>query len=194
MSSDELSVLVERLHDPREDVRERSVDQITELKPDGAFDIILPLLQDASAEVRGTVASSLGELGDPRAIPLLIAASENDPNEDVREQALFSLGSFESPEIMRRLLSEISKPKDSRRPRQIVARQLAKYPNRESVDGLVELLSDADPYVRIFAADSLHGNNQERLRPVWSATLQDETPYVRAVAQQALSELNGDRS
>jgi HEAT repeat protein len=170
-------------------VREAALDRIGTAGPPRAFEIIAPLLNDPSGEVRGTAAANIGEIGDERAVPLLIDMARADPDEDVRSDALFSLDAFQSEPILRCLIDEVHRPKRSRRPRQIVARQLGKYSADDAVDALVELLADDDVHVRNFAVDSLHAQNRPRLRQVWRAAQDDDSPYVRSVAAAALADL-----
>jgi HEAT repeat protein len=183
---------IKSLRHPDADVRERAVEHITEIKPQNAFELVLPMLSDPDPEVRGTAASSLADLQDERAIEPLINASRDDSDQDVREHALFSLGVFSHPAIRARLVDEVAQPKKSRRPRQIVARQLANYDHTDAVRALTELLEDDDVHVRNFAVDSLLEHNHERLRQTWERALHDDSPYVRDIARKALEKLSGE--
>jgi hypothetical protein len=51
------------------------------------------------------------------------------------------------------------------------------------------LLQDEDVYVRIFAADSLLELNRNRLYQVWEQALNDESTYVREIANKAITNL-----
>lgn len=152
---DKLGQAILDLDRPRGDIRELALDRIGTLKPEGAFEIIQPFLADSDPEVRGTAACNLGDIKDPRAIKPLFESARNDPEEDVRFEALSALENYWDYDILKCLIDEVYRQKKSRRPRQIVARQLSKYDCKKSIDALVHLLEDEDVYVRIFTVDSL---------------------------------------
>ncbi len=187
---DELQTALKELHNQNPDIRELALDKIGTLKPDNAFEIIFPFLADINPEVRGTGACNLGEINDSRSILYLIDLARKDPEEKVRSEALSALENYEDPEILACLIDEVYQDKKSRRPRQIVAQQLQKYDEERSVDTLSYLLlEDEDVYVRIFAADSLLKLNRTRLYQVWKQAMEDESTYVKEVANKAIANL-----
>jgi HEAT repeat protein len=187
---EQLSRMERDLHHPSADVREAAVDDVCALRPAGAFEMIVDRLFDPDEEVRGTAASSLGLLGDPRAVPHLVGVVDNDHSEHVRDEALRSLAEFHDPSILRVLVREVSREKRSRPPRQDVALQLRNYDSDEAVAALVELLSDDDVFVRDDAVESLYILNRPALRDVWIRASRDASPDVRRVAEQALRDLD----
>lgn len=187
---DKLQTAISDLENSNPDIRELALDKIGTIKPDNAFEIIVPFLSDSEPEVRGTAACNLGDIGDSRSVPYLIELARKDPVEKVRSEALSALENYRDPEILKCLIDEVDREKKSRRPRQIVAQQLQYYNNEESVDALIILLlQDDDVYVRIFAADSLLELNRPRLREVWEQALEDESTYVIEIANKALANL-----
>lgn len=187
---DELQTALKELHNPNPDIRELALDKIGTLKPDNAFEIVFPFLADINPEVRGTAACNLGDIYDSRSILYLIDLAKKDPEEKVRSEALSALENYEEPEILACLIDEVNRDKKSRRPRQIVAQQLQNYDEQRSVDTLSYLLlEDEDVYVRIFAADSLFKLNRTRLYQVWKQAMEDESTYVKEVANKAIANL-----
>ena len=187
---DELHTALTELQNSNAEIRELALDKIGTLKPNNAFEIILPFINDADPELRGTAACNLGDISDSKSIPYLIRLAETDLSEKVRSEALSALGNFKSDAILNCLLNEVYREKKSRRPRQIVAKQLQHYDNNRSVDALILLLlEDDDVYVRIFAADSLFALNSHKLGPVWKQALEDESTYIIEVAEKALRNL-----
>lgn len=93
--------LVSALSDPAENVRWFAVEGLRKL---GATDVVPRLsdvlLQDESARVREITASTLGELGQPTAIPALRKALE-DGNERVRAKAAAALQTLADDELER---------------------------------------------------------------------------------------------
>jgi HEAT repeat protein len=156
----------------------------------GAFEALLPFLEDANAEIRGTAACNLGEIDDLRCVDHLVRIIENDVAEHVRSEALSALDGFRSNQILECLIREVHRPKISRRPRQIVAQQLRHYSDDRVLDALSTLrTADDDVYVRIFAADSLVLLNQTRLLSIWQQALNDESTYVVKIAKLAIERL-----
>ncbi|WP_127084615.1 HEAT repeat domain-containing protein [Dulcicalothrix desertica] len=187
---DELQIALTDLQNPNTEIKELALDKIGTLKPDNAFDIILPFLNDVDPEVRGTAACNLGYINDSKSIPYLIKLAETDSEEKVRSGALSALGNYKSDEVLRCLLNEVYREKKSRGPRQIVAKQLQNYNNSKSLDTLTFLLlEDEDVYVRIFAADSLFVLNRSGLQSVWKQALEDNCTYVTEVAEKAINNL-----
>ncbi|MBF2064576.1 MAG: HEAT repeat domain-containing protein [Calothrix sp. C42_A2020_038] len=186
---DELQTALANLQHSNPNIRESALDKIGTLKPDNAFEIILPFLWDTDPEVRATAACNLGEIDDSRSVVHLIDLAENDPEEKVRSEALSALDNFRATEILMCLINEVHRVKKSRRPRQIVAQQLQHYNDERSVDALILLLEDEDVYVRIFAVDSLFLLNRSRLLNVWKTALDDESTYVIEVAHKAIQYL-----
>lgn len=174
------------------DVREQALDMLGSHKSDNAYDIIMRFIKDNDEGVRGTAAFNLGEISDTRAIPSLIDVVHNDPSEKVRSEALAALENFHSELILELLLEEAYRSKKSRRPRQIIARQLKEYDTEASVDALIHLIDEeeeGDVYVRIFAIDSLLELNRPRLQPIWSRLQKDEHQYIAEIATKGLISL-----
>jgi HEAT repeat protein len=187
---DRLLTALAQLQNPNIDIRESALDKIGTLKPDNAFEIILPFLADSNEEIRATAACNLGEIDDNRSIAYLIDLAQNDADEKVRAEALAALDNFRSIEILMCLINEVHRPKRSRRPRQIVAQQLQHYDDERSVDVLsLLLLEDEDIYVRIFAADALNLLNRSRLLQIWKQALNDESTYIIEIANRAIEYL-----
>lgn len=187
---DQLLTALAQLQNPNIDIRESALDKIGTLKPDNAFEIILPFLADSNEEIRATAACNLGEIDDNRSIAYLIDLAQNDADEKVRAEALAALDNFRSIEILMCLINEVHRPKRSRRPRQIVAQQLQHYDDERSVDVLsLLLLEDEDIYVRIFAADALNLLNRSRLLQIWKQALNDESTYIIEIANRAIEYL-----
>ncbi len=186
--------ILQNLQSPDPDTREFALDALGSTKPDNAFLLVLPFLFDPEPTVRESAMVNLGELGDERAIPYLLNSAYHETNEGVRMYAIEALSPYHSPDILRFLLTEACRKSSMRPIRQSLARQLANYPTEEAVDALIPMLKDTDPYVRIFAADSLVILNRARLDPVWVDTLLHSDyyhSYIVHVATQALAALRG---
>ena len=121
----------------------------------GLFDTLVTYTGHADPEIRSTAAYGLGEIEDDRAISPLIKLVDEDVDERVRDQALRALDSYRDPRILDCLIREVARVKRSRPPRQVVARQLRRYPSERAVLALTALLDDPDEFVKSDAAESL---------------------------------------
>jgi HEAT repeat protein len=187
---DKLQTAIANLQTSNPDIQELALDKIGALKPDNALEIILPFLSDPNPELRVAAACNLGEISDSRAVSHLIEVSRKDPEEEVRGEALAALENYRDPEILKCVVDEVYREKQSRRPRQVAAQQLQHYNNEQSVEALIILLlEDEDVYVRIFAADSLWALNRPRLYEVWKEALEDYSTYIIEIANKALQDL-----
>jgi HEAT repeat protein len=211
---DPLNTALAELEHSDRDIRERALDTIGTLNPQNAFEIIAPFLSDPDPAIRETAACNLGDIQDDRSIPVLINLAENDAIETVRAEALQALANYQSPEILQCLIDEINRKKQSRRPRQIIARQLQHYINPQSLEALAYLLlNDDDVHVRIASADSLsviqesilglshhmisdetsiHGNL--KFHTIWQRVIEveNESTYIINLANEAQSKLIRD--
>lgn len=98
--------LIAALQDEFLAVRTLAADTLLGLKAKEAVPALMEVLQrDAATEMRRLAAWTLGELGDPQAIPILLAAL-NNPKEDsgVRWRAARSLGLLRAAEAVPSLL------------------------------------------------------------------------------------------
>ncbi|KDN18772.1 HEAT repeat domain-containing protein [Amycolatopsis rifamycinica] len=136
-------------------LREDRLDQAIEEAGPGLFDLLSASAGDPDAEVRETAAYGLGEIGDARAIPLLVGLVEHDPAESVVVHALKSLESYRDPRIHRTLLREADRARHTRSPRWYAAKQLRWYDSPDSVDALIRLLASEDALVQQAAEESL---------------------------------------
>ena len=186
----ELQTAISDLQSNNSEIKELALDKIGTLKPDNALELIVPFLFDNNPQIRETAACNLGDINYSRSVPYLIDLVKKDPEESVRSEALSALESYEEPEILNCLIDEVHREKKSRRPRQIVAKQLQRYDNEQSIDALIILLlQDEDVYVGIFAADSLLELNRPRLYEIWKKALNDESTYIREIANKAITYL-----
>jgi len=84
----ELQTAIAELQNSSPDIRELALDKIGTLKPENAFEIIVPFLSDTDPEVRGAAACNLGDIEDIRAVTHLIKLARQDSEEKVRSEAL----------------------------------------------------------------------------------------------------------
>ncbi|AFZ24520.1 HEAT repeat-containing protein [Cylindrospermum stagnale PCC 7417] len=187
--SEEMATILKDLKDPNPRARIKALDTIGTMKPSNAIDLITPYLSDNHVRVRVASVWNLGDIRNINAIPHIIKAAKQDPSEEVRGVALAALENYQSPEILDCLVAEVYREKQSRRPRQEVAKQLQHYDFEEAVNALIILLHDEDVFVRDDAAESLLQLNRPRLVDVWKKSLEDLSDDVRNIAVTALTNL-----
>lgn len=175
------------------EIIERALDDLGDLKPDNALELTLPFLKHRSKEVRETAVCTLGDIKNEKAIPYIIERTK-DVEESVKKHALKSLEEYNSPEILKILLSEVYEEKRSRGPRQVIAEQLRNYPCRESQEALMYLiLNDNDYFVFIPAIDSLYSMNDTSLLDTWKEIDSIYShDYVNSVARQAIRDIENE--
>ena len=140
-------------------------------------------------KVREEAAATLGELGDPEALPALVESLETDSAIEVRESALVSLQRLGLEELVWLLLNH-----DDPRIRAAAARGLNALRDARALDPLLQALSsDDDPGVREEAARALASVGKDRAEEglLLAATV-DESASVRAAAVETLGKLRTD--
>ena len=135
---------------------------------------------------RGSALRLLGDLGDPRAIPIL-ARGLHDRQPSIRAAAAASLGKLNLPESVSALLPVLSE----RMPavRSVAAVSLGKLKAEEAISPLTEALQDPNPGVRAAAVAGLLRLNSP-YRVVASTVrelVQSKNPGLRSSAAKALS-------
>ena len=201
------------IDDPAWDVRRSVVEALGNLQKGPATEALITRLKDPDTDVRESAALALGRTHDPSAIRPLILAIK-DPETIVRSAAALALRRLDPqwhqsaaaqeavPELRAALKNKEYWVRQSAAEvlAQIGAKQL--YANSESgvtnpaqhkrlatVEILAETLDDADPDLRLAAAEALGRVGDSRAREALSRALEDLEATVRAAAGRALATL-----
>jgi HEAT repeat protein len=123
-----------------------------EVRAQRAFPALVRGLDDREDEVRAKSATALGRLGDPRAVSHLLDHMLSDPAPFVRTRIACTLGQFDGPEVIDRLVRALGDPAWWVRMRGVEA--------LEQIGGAAEgpllvALDDPDPEIRSRAAVAL---------------------------------------
>lgn len=179
------------LKGPDDALRVKAMDRLGETRPDGALEILVPWLTHPNRDVRLSAVFNLGEIRDPRAIEPLLDIARNDPDKDMRDEAIRAMDAWRDNRILQGLLREVERPDRSRVVLRSVAQQLRHYDRPEAIDALFHLLGDDELHVQDAAAESLLELNRPSFRPAWKRALGVESELVRLAARRALDELEG---
>ena len=123
-----------------------------ELKAPRAFGTLARALEDPDDEVRGKAASSLGMVGDRRAVARLLDRLMADPAPFVRARIAAALGRFDAPEVVDRLVRGLGDRAWWVRMRSVEALEQIGAP---AEGALLAALEDTDPEIRLRAAMGL---------------------------------------
>jgi HEAT repeat protein len=138
------------------------------------------LANGSTSEERRTAAQMLGELGDPKALPLLQEVLDRDADVLLRRSAAGALRRMESPDTIPMLDTLLANQADDRFVRMSAAMGLARLGQPQGVNGLMQIFDEAnaDGRGRDMAFRALNALNDER-----------SLPFMRQVASSN-SELN----
>ena len=115
------------------------LDPLRPVQPE-VFEALAGRLQDEEDGIRELAAEALGALRAASQVGPLATAAANDPDDDVRREAVRALGAISTDEAGARLLSLLDSPDL----REHVVRALGRFAYRPSVAALIEVY-DADP-------------------------------------------------
>lgn len=125
------------------------------------------LASGSSTEERRTAARLLGEMQDPRALPLLQDVLDRDGDVLLRRSAAGALRRLESPDTIPVLNTLLANPTDDRFVRMSAAYGLAQMGQPQGVNGLMQIFDEAnaDGRGRDMAFRALNSLNDERSLP-----------------------------
>ena len=164
-----------------------AIEALVAARPAGASAAIAKALTDPAPPSRISAAGALADLGAVDAIPALKAAL-SDENPAVRYMVRVALARLGDPDGGTALQELAASPVSEFR---LLAARLAaaKDPQSSWPATVVPMLQDADPLVRLHAADLLlqYGRTAEA-QPAVDAALADPSPFVRSQAARLLRE------
>ncbi len=135
---------------------------------------LIELFEDPSypdPEIRAVMASAMGQLGDPQAVPALIRGL-GEPSEErlnIRGACAWALGALKAPEAVSALSALLEDPSPSLRKRAAFA--LGSIGDREALRVLRQALEDASPPVRWTAAVWMGKGGESLCAPVLASFL-----------------------
>ena len=155
-------------------------------QPGGAVTALIEAVGDASATVRMAAVSSLGALGDPRAIAALSKALKEDSDPRVREAAAEALGQIDDTRAVPALLDALKSERAETVKEQIVE-ALGEIDDPSAVSGISALAKDPSVRVRRAVASALGELEDPSAVPALLSMTRDEDVEVRRQTASALS-------
>lgn len=180
------------------------INELLKQKSPTSFEQILAYLPDEDAEVRAEAVGCLAMLNLPRAMPILVVAFQNDPDDDVKETAFLDLRELtpeqhgeQAAEIIYTTMCEYLRKSESESNNILrceIIDYIVHFDRPETIELLIPWLDVWDFRSRSHAAESLLKLNRESLRPVWENLMKAnpgfEDPVVEDAVTQALKELD----
>lgn len=131
-------------------VRSHAADALVQTE---RFDVLADALEHERAEIRAEAADALGDLGDRRAVPLLVHAL-TDPSVAVRCTASYALGDLRDLRAVHPLIAVLSDPEAAAR--RIAAYALGNLGDPSAMEAILDAMTDRDPEVREAASSAVH--------------------------------------
>jgi HEAT repeat protein len=181
----DLDGLIELLLHPDLDVRGRAALALTELG-EKSVEPLIRVLERVSPEDWHWIAAILGQVGDKRAIPVLLEGLRS-PEDSIRSSAARALSRIHSPVIVDAILSALKDP--SGYVRSGAAMALGYLRNTRAIPFLADALGDPNRYVRVQAVWALKEIGGSEVREIIRRAEHDEDPVVQATARRSLEQL-----
>ena len=172
-------------------VRRRYASRLLAIDPQDRVDFLLGQLANGDQRIRPDVARVLGDIGAPRAVGPLIAATR-DGNVFVRASAALALGRMADERAVEHLLAALED--DYSIVRNAAGEALEAMGEAVTLERLTAALQYDGPHVRAGVARVLGHRRDPRVVEPLLAALSDENAEVRAAAALALGEIRDPRA
>ncbi|MFQ3675148.1 MAG: HEAT repeat domain-containing protein [Endomicrobiia bacterium] len=179
-----VDALIKSLSEKDPFVRAIGCEVLGKMREKKALRQIMMLLKDPSKYVREKAAISLGQIGDKKAVPVLVEVLEKDEAEEVRVTIAGVLGHLRDKVAVPVLIKTLEDPSPTARMKSAISLGLIGDPS--AIPALYRVLKDTHELVRKYACEAL-GNIGRPAIPALLMALKDE--QVRAHAAQVLTKI-----
>jgi len=171
------------------------------LKTDNQLERLIEVLRDEkkSDRARRNAAVELGNLGDKRAVPILMKTAKKDKSDRVRRSAIRALGKFDEKRVVDYLIEVFKvyyrKGVHFDRSYFLLAAvsALGETKNSRAIEPLIEILGQRWELLRSVAIRALRQMGKPAVEPILNV-LGNPKVTVRAGAADALGSLGDDRA
>jgi HEAT repeat protein len=169
-------------------IRERMKAIATLVKEgEAASSSLIPLLATENEELKVTIVSVLGEIGDKKATEHLLRLTSTGKG-NLRLQALNALAKVKEERVVKNLVSFLSHPDSSLSDgAKVSLEKMGEY----VIPFLTAELTNPDPQVRMKICEILGNVGNEAISHLLIKSLSDENAWVRAAACEALGKIGG---
>lgn len=198
-----LPVLQENLFDERWYVVRNAVVILGEIRSEESLPHLTPLLGHGDIRVRRETIRALTKVGGQRAVAILLQTAES-PDQELRRQALLSLGAIRAASALPTLLNLLEQPGWSRRTVDIkkdTMRALGEIGSSDAIPALIRILAQRrllrralNDELRVAAATALGDIGDDSARAALEAAVEDRSATVARAAAQALKQLDRELS
>jgi len=179
-----VDALIKSLSEKDPFVRAIGCEVLGKMREKKALRQIMMLLKDPSKYVREKAVIALGQIGDKKAVPVLVEALEKDEAEEVRVTIAGVLGHLRDKIAVPALIKTLEDPSPTARMKSAISLGLIGDP--QAIPSLYKVLKDPHELVRKYACEAL-GNIGRSAIPALLMALKDE--QVRAHAAQVLTKI-----
>ena len=184
--------LIGALDDKSQDVR---IDVARALGQLAGKDIVKAILdrykKEKTEDVRGALLGAMGYIGDPKFMPVLISASQDEANR-LKAEAVRALGAYREKKAIDALIAALES--DNEWVRESAASTLAQLKVPQALGPIKKLLEDDDAYVRMTAIESLGEIADQSIVPELAKHAKDKDENVRRAVLRAMGNLGGDQA
>jgi HEAT repeat protein len=166
-----------------------------------AIPILLQALQDKNLVwMRREIIRSLGEIGDPRAVPALLQMLQDESKQiNEKDEVVAALVKIDDPQAVPALLQLLRKERISQKEHNWWSDETKKTLGRirkpQSISAVLKVLQDEDANLRMAAAEVLGEIGSLQVIPALAqALLHDENAGVRKAAAKALGKIGDTRA
>lgn len=181
--------LLKELESTDPEIRRRALFVIGKTGEPTVYDQILVSLKDSDSRCRNAAITALGELADPRAVPVLDkTAREERP---LSPFAVRAMGMIQHPEAQKKIISHINDPDPT--VRLSAVRALINTGDRTVIPSLLPALSDRETIVRIAAMSAIVKFGGDEAWDLLLPGITDPDPLIRRAAARSLIRLRDSR-
>ncbi|WP_028973184.1 HEAT repeat domain-containing protein [Spirochaeta cellobiosiphila] len=192
----DLSTIKEYLNSTDTNKIELALDAISDLNPPNAIELIAPFLEHEEGSVRSGAVFNLGELHNPKAIPLIkryVRIEKDKFHRGFGIQALSNFIMLDNLFFLGEVLQEDESMKNKNQfIKMNIADQLGDYSKYEYALELLEiLLKDENPKVRTHAVDALVKFDCKKAKKLWVEIVKQENQnqYIIDLAKSQLNDV-----
>jgi HEAT repeat protein len=180
------------LDDREKSVRYKALDAIGRTRDPRATPVLLKLVRGKDPVVRGKAIWALGQIGDERALPVLLDLTGRETPSYIRNSAIYALGSFKHPDVLRALLASLKD--DDPVVQRAAASSLGRLGDPAAVPPLLALLSEAGLQLRRTLVHALGQLGSQKAVEPLMAIYDEGDRYLKYSVLLALKSIGDKRS